>query len=366
MKRYLGALFVMATLFGIGEVEAQSSVEDGLDQLASAIVEKSTAADRTTIAILPFANADGSCSVLSSYVVDELTLRLFSVPDSNLEIIERSQLEALVAELKIGGSGLLNPETTKKLGNLSGVSALALGTITIIGDQVRINARLVATDTGATISAAAVNVPKTSTIDSLLAQPVTTGLMCGARSAESQESGSSAGSPQHSADSGLAVSRAGLKFELASVSRSADGARVTAVLNVTNMREQGINVIWVKPVPSLFDDKGNVLYLDDISGMSECRDDYSGTRWFNEEPKDCPKTNADYYTLLEPQQQAAASLLFRQWQNGRGDKALAGASATLAAVLQVWNGDSVENLSVSIPAIALGESLAQKSSTPKN
>jgi hypothetical protein len=56
--------------------------------------------------------------VLSTYVVDELILSLFSVPDAKLDIVERSQLEALISELQIGEGGLLNPETTKKLGNM--------------------------------------------------------------------------------------------------------------------------------------------------------------------------------------------------------------------------------------------------------
>jgi hypothetical protein len=92
--------------------QAAGSVEDGLATLAKQIVQKSTAADRTSLAVLPFPHADGSCSVLSTYIVDELILSLFSVPESKLDIVERSQLEALISELQIGEGGLLNPETT--------------------------------------------------------------------------------------------------------------------------------------------------------------------------------------------------------------------------------------------------------------
>src|SRR4051794_6387837 len=172
-------LFVQPTF-----AQVEGPVEQGLAQLAQQIVAKSKAANKTAIAVLPFPNADGSCSVPSNFIADELIQSLFAVPDSRLEIVEREQLETLIDELKLGASGLLNPETTKKLGSQSGVGALTVGTITVIGDTVRINARLIATDTGKAISAAAVDVPKVEAVNELLKQPVTTGPTCGPRRVE--------------------------------------------------------------------------------------------------------------------------------------------------------------------------------------
>jgi TolB-like protein len=159
-------------------------VEAGLAQLAKQIVAKSQAAGKTAIAVLPFPNADGSCSVLSNFIADELIQSLFNVPDSRLQIVERAQLDIVINELRLGVSGLLNPETTKRLGNQSGVGALTVGTITVIGDTVRINARLIATDSGMAISAAAVDIPKVAAVSELLKQPVTTGPTCASPGAE--------------------------------------------------------------------------------------------------------------------------------------------------------------------------------------
>lgn len=178
------ALGVLLPLPAIAQVE--SPVEQGLDQLAKQIVAKSKAAGKTAIAVLPFPNADGSCSVLSNFIADELIQSLFNVPGSGLEIVERSQLETLISELKLGASGLLNPETTKRLGSQSGVGALTVGTITVIGDTVRINARLIATETGKAVSAAAVDIPKVAAVSELLKQPVTTGPTCSPRKAASE------------------------------------------------------------------------------------------------------------------------------------------------------------------------------------
>jgi len=141
LRKPLYVLVLGALLVRPAAAQVAGPVEQGLAQLASQIVVKSKAAGKAAIAVLPFPNADGSCSVLSNFIADELIQSLFSVPGSSLEIVERSQLETVIKELKLGASGLLNPETTKKLGSQSGVSALTVGTITVIGDTVRINAR---------------------------------------------------------------------------------------------------------------------------------------------------------------------------------------------------------------------------------
>ncbi len=134
------------------------SIESGLQDLAQTIVAKSNQNDADVIAVLPFPNSDGSCSVLSTYLADELIQSLFTVAGAKLKIIERSQLDALLREIKIGDGGLLNPTTTQKLGTLSGVKALALGTVAVVGDHIRINARLISTANGQTVSAAAISI----------------------------------------------------------------------------------------------------------------------------------------------------------------------------------------------------------------
>jgi TolB-like protein len=189
IRKFLPVLAVAVFLPLPVLAQIEGPVETGLAQLAKQIVTKSAAAGKTTVAVLPFPNADGSCSVLSNFIADELIQNLFSVPGSSLEIVERAQLETLIKELKLGASGLLNPETTKKLGSQSGVSALTVGTITVIGDTVRINARLIATDTGKAISAAAVDIPKVAAVSELLKQPVSTGPTCAPQKAESAPGG---------------------------------------------------------------------------------------------------------------------------------------------------------------------------------
>ena len=268
--------------------EVSGSVEDGLRVLAGQIVQKTSAADRTKIAVLPFQNADGTCSVLSTYIVDELTLALFSVPDSKLTLIERSQLEALIAELTIGESGLLNPATTKELGNVSGVEALALGTITIIGDTVRITARLVATDTAQTISAAAISVPKTEAVSKLLAQPIAGGPGCGMFVAKGAKGGGGqAANAGASTVPGVAVlppqtdnrfSSGGLDFIVQSISRSKDNKTINVVLGVVNTDEKPAKALFLGSQAALLDNMGNQAFAQSVTGIQVC---LNGPNWVN-------------------------------------------------------------------------------------
>jgi hypothetical protein len=132
LNRTGAALVAAVLLFAASPAPAEvaPSLDAGLTQLAADIVTKSKAKDRNKIAVLPFPNTDGSCSVLSNFLVDKLINSLFQVPDSGQTIVERSQLEALLDELEMGDKGLLDASTTQKLGSIHGVQALVLGSIT--------------------------------------------------------------------------------------------------------------------------------------------------------------------------------------------------------------------------------------------
>ena len=339
-------LFFIATSPASAQ-QVAGTVEDGLAQLAHAIADRSKAAERTTIAVLPFPHADGACSVLSTYVVDELILSLFSLSDAELEIIERSQLEAIITELAIGEGGLLNPATTKELGNLSGVSALAIGTITIIGDSIRLNARLVATDTGKTISAAAVTIPKTQAITSLLGQSSTCAVNVAANSGSAPVS-----RPAASGNSGVAAqsefSAEGLHFAVQGLFQSDDKKVTTVRMVVTNVTDDFLNVAWVQPVPTLMDDKGNSQSLAELTGQQHCGGEYS---WFSMSAQYCVEIHRNLFTTLSPQIPSIINMRFRRWNNGTGDTALTGEIFSFASNIVRLENDKYSVISVSIPSI---------------
>lgn len=175
--RSLACVIPLSLLSGLmpSQAQSQSSVEDGIRQLAQQIVERSASADKTTIAISAFPHVDDTCSELSNYLADELVLNLFSVPGNTLSIVERSQLDRIFSEIQLSMTGVVDINTTQELGRIAGVDTLLVGSITDIGDELRINARMLDTETAQVFSAAAVNIPRTSTVEQLFGRPSTNG-----------------------------------------------------------------------------------------------------------------------------------------------------------------------------------------------
>lgn len=327
--------------------EVAGSVDAGLQALAVQIVQKSTAADRTKIAILPFPHADKSCSVLSTYIVDELTLALFTVPNSKLTIVERAQLESLINELKIGAGGLLNPETTKELGKISGVQALTVGTITMIGDTLRINSRLVATDTGETISAAAVNVTKTNAINDLLGQSVSCGNLFAGPSAGDGK-GSAAGAPPVPGAkgatppkpmpvlSGTQFTTGDLTFSIQSISRSQDKKSVSISFTVVNTGNEPLHALFIGPQALLSDNQGNTALASYVTGIGVC-----GDHWINNIDY-CWQYRTGDMTMLMPQSQNLVLMRFTASEpknNQDKETTLSGDSLSFSSRLGIQKGE---------------------------
>lgn len=170
----IGGVFGLC-VWVVSSTAAHSTVSEGIDQLAAQIVSRSVAADRTTIAIAAFPHVDDTCSELSNFLVDELVLSLFSLPDNQLSIIERSQLDRIFSELELSLSGAVDVNTTQELGRVHGVDTLLVGTLSNFGEDLRVNARLIDTETARVYSAAAVNIPRTSTFEALMERPAAGG-----------------------------------------------------------------------------------------------------------------------------------------------------------------------------------------------
>jgi len=153
--------------------KAAGTLEEGMSELAEKISKKSMAKGKKSIAISYFLHTNGDQSELSNYLADELVLKLFDVPESNLEIVERSQLSQIFKEMNFNMTGVVDSKTIQELGKVHGVGALVLGSITEMGESIRINARLTDTETGRVFSAAGTTIPKTATIKTLLTNIIT-------------------------------------------------------------------------------------------------------------------------------------------------------------------------------------------------
>ena len=144
----------------------RNDLDSRLADLTQQIVKSLTKKGKTKIAVIEFSDLDGNITEFGKYLSEELITRLFMT--GNFEVIERQLLNKVMEEHKLTLTGLIDETSAKELGKILGVDAIASGSITDLGSSVKINARLIATETGSVFAVAAVKIVKDATVEKLM------------------------------------------------------------------------------------------------------------------------------------------------------------------------------------------------------
>lgn len=136
------------------------------------------AADPPSVAVLPLqkgaagAQYDGLGRALAGMVVSDLS----ALP--GLRLVERDQLDALLAEMKLQETGFLDPKTAQKLGKGVGARFVVTGSFTVLDPAFALDARIVEVQTGEIVKAAAANGTVTDfvAVEKELVEALVTGL----------------------------------------------------------------------------------------------------------------------------------------------------------------------------------------------
>jgi TolB-like protein len=142
-----------------------------LRTLASGLAEDIQASGKKTIAVVDFTDLQGNPTELGRYLAEELSVAMART-HKGFEVIDRAHLKAILTEHKLTASGLIDPATAKKLGQISGADVLLTGTMTPFSESVRIAVKALATDTARIIGADTAELPKTATIIELIGHGV--------------------------------------------------------------------------------------------------------------------------------------------------------------------------------------------------
>jgi TolB-like protein len=141
--------------------------------VAAQVAEILARGERKRVAVVDFTDLQGTASELGRFLAEEVSVALaLSAP--TLEVIDRTHLKAIVQEHKLSASGLIDPLTARKLGQIAGVEALVTGTITPFGDSIRLAAKVLDTSTARMLAASTVDIPRTKTTDELVSRGVGT------------------------------------------------------------------------------------------------------------------------------------------------------------------------------------------------
>lgn len=147
-------------------VHSQVGITAGMEELSSQISKEMSEFDKRTIAVTEFSDLHGNITDFGKFVSEELITRLFQT--RKFRVIERHLLNKIIEEQKLQLDGFIDPKSAQELGQLLGVDAITSGTITDLGQSIRINARLIDTGTGEVFAVAATDIFKDASVLLLL------------------------------------------------------------------------------------------------------------------------------------------------------------------------------------------------------
>jgi TolB-like protein len=216
---------------------------------SAGIADEIAATTRRTVAVVDFTDLQGSVTELGRFIAEEMALGLV-VAKKNLSVIDRTHLRTLMQEHKLGASGLIDPATARKLGQIAGVQALVTGTLTPFADSVRVVIKVLDTETALVLTAASMDIAKTKTIEELLARDISKKEMA------ASPSGASPTNPPRPVDSDARPSFQSGSLRMIAGQASYSSGNRSATLNIV------VENVGTEPVGLAIDQTGGVALSD--------------------------------------------------------------------------------------------------------
>ena len=120
--------------------------------------------------MLPFIERGTGSTLLGEYVADKLMIALSAT--KRVELVERSRLQSVYQEQKLGATGLIDDETAASIGNIAGAQAAIVGVLTSFEDCWEVTARMLGTSDARVLTMADARLSVERVPPNLAGQPV--------------------------------------------------------------------------------------------------------------------------------------------------------------------------------------------------
>lgn len=157
----------------VAENTLAADLEASLVELSQNLSEQLIEHRIQKVAVVGFSDLNGYRSALGDFISEELVTALISA--GGFDVVERRELDRILSEQSGYTEGIFDISTTAELQKLLGIDALITGSITDLGNRVKINARAISVETARAFAAAAVSLEKDQTIQHLMGQAASTG-----------------------------------------------------------------------------------------------------------------------------------------------------------------------------------------------
>jgi len=165
--RWMGLLLGGMIVLAPSVADAQKSISDGVDELASKLATSFGGVKKGRVAIVPLRVLGGSENLLGSYIAETLTNSFFNV--GYRDIVERHMLDRAIRELRLQVSGMIEPSSAKRIGRFVSADFVVGGTMTDLTGEVVVTCRMFATETGEIVAVAQTRLLKDDNVKRMMA-----------------------------------------------------------------------------------------------------------------------------------------------------------------------------------------------------
>lgn len=256
------------------------------------------------VAVVDFLDLEGKVTLLGRFLAEEMSNALMQ-QQSALVVIDRNHLGRILEEQKLSVTGLVNPSEARHVGRIAGVQAFVFGTLTPLGDEVRLTVKVIDSDRAHLVATGETRIARVGTIDLLLQQGLGT-----ASEASSASHAGSVARPAVAAGSAQVLSQEQKRFLFELQRCELSGQTAECILHIRNDGKERVLSIGEESV--LFDDNGN-KYTPSRAELANSRsatgNDWRwGTMTSSTLLYDIPVRAAITFEDLSPQASGVASL----------------------------------------------------------
>lgn len=150
-----------STVFGAVEIDA------GIEKLSGKVAASILSSNSKKIAVLDFTDLQGQANNLGRYFAEQLSVALVN-SGGGFVVVDRSRMNLIMDQLKTNASALINPDEAKRVGKMSGVDALVIGTLTIFEDTVSVTVKSISIETTDVLGATSASFARSKNLNLLI------------------------------------------------------------------------------------------------------------------------------------------------------------------------------------------------------
>ena len=149
MKRLLTTILAGGAI--LGNFAYGKTLEEETPALAQALAKQLVAKQRPKVAALDFTNIQGMPNELGRFLAEQLAVDMVSA--EGITVLDRANINSVMAEHQLTAEGLVKPENAKKLGQFAGVDALLIGHVAAMDKTFTLTVKAISTETAEVVAA---------------------------------------------------------------------------------------------------------------------------------------------------------------------------------------------------------------------